>query len=133
MSFLEYLIKVNLALMISWALYRVAFKNLTFFQWNRFYLLGSVVLSLILPLLRLQLNGTMVAVVDVGGIDWTYMDHLVTTPVALTEQTGSWSPGSVLLILYMIVTLTLLGRSILRFRQLFKSSAGARRIRGGAR
>ena len=54
MSILIYLIKVNLALMLCWALYWVAFKKLTFFQWNRFYLLGSVVLSLILPLLRLQ-------------------------------------------------------------------------------
>ncbi len=131
MSFIEYLIKVNLALLLSWALYRVAFLKLTFFQWNRFYLMGSVVLSLILPLLILQLKSTMVAVVDFGGIDWTYMDHLVTTPVAMTEQTGSWSPGSVLLILYMIVALTLLGRSVLRFRQLFISTGGARKIRGG--
>jgi hypothetical protein len=131
MSFLEYLIKVNLAILLSWALYRMAFKNLSFFQWNRFYLLGCVVLSLILPLLKLQLKSTIIAVADVGGIDWTYMDHLVTNPVALIEQTGSWSPGSVLLVLYMIVTLTLLGRSAFRFRQLFKSTAGARRIKGG--
>jgi hypothetical protein len=131
MSFMEYLIKVNLALFLSWALYRVAFKNLTFFQWNRFYLLGSVALSFILPLLRLQLKSALVALVDVGGIDWTYMDHLVTTPVALTEQTGSWSPGSVLLILYMIVALTLLISSALRFRKLIISTRGARRIRKG--
>lgn len=131
MSILIYLIKVNLALVLSWALFRVAFKNLTFFQWNRFYILGSVVLSLILPLLRLQWNSTMAAAVDLGGIDWTHMDHLVSSPVALTEQAGSWSPGSVFLIMYTIVALTLLFRSVLRFRQLFICTGGARRIRGG--
>ena len=131
MSILIYLLKVNLALMLSWALYRVAFKNLTFFQWNRFYILGSVVLSLILPLLRLQWNSTMVAAVDLGGIDWTHVDHLVSTPVAFTEQAGSWSPGSVLLILYMIVALTLLFRSTHRLLQVFKSTGRATKVRSG--
>jgi hypothetical protein len=131
MSILVYLIKVNLALMLCWVLFSGAFKNLTFFQWNRFYLLGSVILSLILPLLRLQWNSTLAVAVDLGGIDWTYMDHLVTTPLALNERTGGWSPGSVLLVLYMIVTLTLLFRSVLRFRQFLTCTRGARRISGG--
>ena len=131
MSILIYLIKVNLAIILCWALYRVAFKKLTFFQWNRFYLLGSVVLSLILPLLRLQWKSAMVAAADIRGIDWTYVDHLASTPLVLSEQAESWSPGSVLLILYVIVALTLLLRSALRFRQLLKSTRGSRRISNG--
>jgi len=131
MSIVLYLLKVNLALLLCWVLYWTTFRKLTFFQWNRFYLLASVVLSLILPLLRLQWKSTMVAVADIGGIDWTYMDHLATTPVALTEQAGSWSPGSVLLMVYLAITLSLLVRSALRFRQLGLSTRGARRIRKG--
>jgi len=131
MSILIYLIKVNLALILCWALYSVAFKKLTFFQWNRFYLLGSVVLSFILPLLRLQWKSAMVAAADIGGIDWTYVDHLASTPLVLSEQAESWSPGSVLLILYVIVALAHLVRSALRFRQLLTSTRGSRRIRKG--
>ena len=131
MSILIYLIKVNLAIMLCWALYRVAFKKLTFFQWNRFYLVGSVVLSLILPLLRLQWKPTMGTAADIGGIDWTYVDHLASTPLALSEQADSWSPGAFLLIVYVIVALTLLVRSALRFRQLLASTVGSRRIRKG--
>jgi murein DD-endopeptidase MepM/ murein hydrolase activator NlpD len=131
MSILIYLIKVNLALMLSWALFRVAFRNLSFFQWNRYYLLGSVVLSLILPLLRLQWNSTMAAAVNSGGIDWTYMDHLVSAPLALTGRAGGWSPASVLLVLYILVALTLLFRSIYRLIQLFKSTGRATKIRSG--
>jgi beta-lactamase regulating signal transducer with metallopeptidase domain len=131
MSILIYLIKVNLAILLFGALYRVAFRNLSFFQWNRFFLLGSVALSTILPLLRLQWKSTMVAVADLGGIDWTYMDQLATSPVVLTEQAGSWSPGSVLLFLYIVVSLSFLIRSALRFRHLSKSVAGAQRIRRG--
>ena len=61
MSIVVYLLKVSLALLLCWALYWTAFRKLTFFQWNRLYLLASVVLSLILPLLRLQWKNTMMA------------------------------------------------------------------------
>ncbi len=65
MDFPEYMLKLNLAVMVSWLLYRIAFRRLTFFKWNRFYLLGSVVFSFILPLLRLP-RGSRMAVVDLG-------------------------------------------------------------------
>lgn len=45
-----YLILVNITLTICYALYSMFFKKLTFFQWNRFYLLGSVVLALLIPI-----------------------------------------------------------------------------------
>jgi len=131
MSLVVYLLKVSLALMLCWALYWTTFRKLTFFQWNRFYLVASVALSLILPLLKLQWKDTMVTVADIGGIDWTYMDHLATQPVALAEHADSWSPGSVLLMVYITVALGLLVRSALRFRQLGLSTRGARRIRKG--
>jgi hypothetical protein len=116
MSIVVYLLKVSLALLLCWALYWTTFKRLTFFQWNRFYLLASVVLSLIVPLLKLQWNTTMVAVADIGGIDWTYVNHLTTQPVAFTEQANMWSPGTVLLTVYLAVALSLLVRSAARFR-----------------
>ena len=131
MSIMVYLLKVSLALLLCWVLYWATFRKLTFFQWNRLYLLASVVLSLILPLLRLQWKNTMVAVADIGGIDWIYVDHLATGPVALTEQADTWSPGSVLLMVYLTIALSLLVRSALRFRQLGLSTRGARRIRKG--
>lgn len=41
-----YLLIVNIALAIGFGLYQISFRKLTFFQWNRFYLLGMVILSL---------------------------------------------------------------------------------------
>jgi hypothetical protein len=131
MSMLIYLLKVSLALLFCWALYWTAFKRLTFFQWNRIYLLASVVLSIFLPLLRLQWGNTVVAVADFGGIDWTYVDHLAGSPEALKESSSTWSPASLVLIVYLSVAMSLLGRSALRFRQLGLSTRGARIIRKG--
>ena len=131
MSLLVYLIKVNLALVLCLALYWVAFRKLTFFQWNRIYLLASVVLSLILPLLRLQLKTTLVAAADIGGIDWTYVDHLASSPVHLTQKAELWSPGSVLLVVYVAVALTFLLRSGWKIRHLLRSTGSSRRIQKG--
>lgn len=44
-----YLLLVNIALAIGFALYQLSFRQLTFFQWNRFYLLGMVLISLLIP------------------------------------------------------------------------------------
>ena len=45
-----YLLLVNVAMVISYSLYHFSFRKLTFFQWNRFYLLGTVILSLLIPI-----------------------------------------------------------------------------------
>src|SRR5690606_582367 len=45
-----YLIIANIALVVSFALYHLFFRKLTFFQWNRYYLLGAVLLSFLVPI-----------------------------------------------------------------------------------
>lgn len=131
MSILSYLVKVNLALVFCWALYWMAFRKLSFFQWNRIYLMASVLLSLLLPLLRLQWKTTLLAAADFGGIDWTYVDHLASTPVSLTPYADPWTPRSVLLFLYAVMALSLLLRSGWRFRLLIRSMGPSRRILKG--
>lgn len=130
MNLLVYLLKVSLALSLCCLLYRTTFRRLSFFQWNRFYLLASVVLSFILPLLPLQMGNTMLAVADFGGIDWTYVDHLV-KPVPGSDQTlkGSWSPAALALAIHAGVALLHLAGSAQRLRKLGMITRGARCIR----
>ncbi|TDS15926.1 energy transducer TonB [Sphingobacterium paludis] len=45
-----YLILANLTLLLCYALYSTSLKKLTFFQLNRMYLLGAVVVSLLIPI-----------------------------------------------------------------------------------
>jgi hypothetical protein len=127
MSMLVYLIQVNLALVSCWALYRLAFRELSFFQWNRFYLMGSVVLSLFLPMLRLPGNSPM-GVADMGAIDWSYVDHLASAPVALTPYAEGWSPRWLFWIVYGTVALVFLIRSGWKLRHLFRNLGSSRRI-----
>jgi len=48
-----YLFLVNISLVLFFGLYKLALKPLTFFQWNRIYLLSAVILSICMPLLQM--------------------------------------------------------------------------------
>src|SRR5690606_12089623 len=45
-----YLLIVNVSLTISFMLYWLIFRKLTFFQWNRMYLIGMLFFSLLAPI-----------------------------------------------------------------------------------
>lgn len=47
-----YLVKVNVALLLFYALYRIVLRPLTFYQLNRFYLLGGMLIASVLPFLH---------------------------------------------------------------------------------
>ncbi|RZK69297.1 MAG: hypothetical protein EOO85_22665, partial [Pedobacter sp.] len=54
MIILMYLLQVNLYLFLFYFLYFVLLRNETFFKINRFYLVGSALLSLAIPIMKLQ-------------------------------------------------------------------------------
>ncbi len=131
MSLPEYMLKVNLAILICWALYRIAFRKFTFFQWNRFYLLASVVLSFILPLLRFPPGSQLVAAAELNGIDWEYVDYLVGTPVVLASENTGIAPRSLVLAIYLGGALFLMIACIWRFLHIRKLTVHATRIENG--
>lgn len=59
-DFAFYLFKVSIALIAFDVVYFIGFKNETFFKLNRFYLIGSLVFSFILPII---------------SIDWLFQDN----------------------------------------------------------
>ena len=130
MAFSEYILKLNLAIMAGWLLYRFVFRRLTFFQWNRFYLLGSLVLSFILPLLRLPRGSRLAAVADLSGIEWEYMDSLVLTPVPLVPEGIGISTRSLILGIYFALTFLLMTLFIWRFLKNRSLTRNAVRVKG---
>jgi len=53
-----YLVKVSIILALAYVIYLLVFRRSTFHQYNRFYLLGSVVLSFIAPLISFELSSS---------------------------------------------------------------------------
>ena len=50
--FADYLLPIAIGLMVLWVAYRLLFTNSNRFQFNRAFLLGALLFSLALPLIR---------------------------------------------------------------------------------
>lgn len=77
-----YLLIVNVSLIVSFMLYTLIFRKLTFFQWNRIYLIGMIFFSLLAPvgvfieLPKSDMMSYSVPIVDLS----VYMDITVSSP-----------------------------------------------------
>ncbi|MDR0262952.1 MAG: energy transducer TonB [Sphingobacterium sp.] len=79
-----YLLIVNISLIISFVLYKLIFRKLTFFQWNRIYLIGTVVFSLLAPVgVFIELPKAEIIAYHIPQVDLeTYMDVEIGSPTA---------------------------------------------------
>src|SRR5215203_4123048 len=57
-AFLYYLLKVMICSGLLFCYYHIALRNKLFHQWNRFYLLATIVLSLTIPCLEVNIWDT---------------------------------------------------------------------------
>jgi len=80
-----YLLIVNVSLIVSFVLYKLIFRKLTFFQWNRIYLIGMAIFSLLAPIgVFIELPKTQMISYHIPRVDLgTYMDVEIGSP---TEQ-----------------------------------------------
>lgn len=62
MPFLAYLVKTIICSGLFFSYYRIALFNRSFHRLNRFYLLGSVIVSLIIPFVHIHLSGPLIPV-----------------------------------------------------------------------
>lgn len=110
-----YLIKSALFMMALYAVYWLFLRKDTFFSMNRFYLLASVLLSVLIPLLpiRWTLNGLPSPVM------------LLLEPVMITPEKSGNAPGPVLqwmetaAVVYLTGSLIFLCRFCLQLSQLY--------------
>ncbi len=85
-AFAFYLLKVIICSGILFLYYLLALRNRSFHQWNRFYLLTAVILSLVLPFLQFTIYNEIQAeqqqgiqVLQVVGDANQYLDEIVVT------------------------------------------------------
>jgi N-acetylmuramoyl-L-alanine amidase len=101
-----YLLKVIICSSILFLYYHIALRNKRFHYYNRFYVLMSVVLSLLLPFLNITLwqfdssNRQVIQLMNVVAVN--------TTEITTADKTYMLSCDSFLLLLYVLVTLCML-------------------------
>jgi len=95
-----YLLKMSCCSAILFAYYRLALYNERFHQWNRFYLLAAMLLSVVVPFLNIPLNATQTA------------DELTTAvsylPWNVAEATAPSASDWYTILLYVILTVSAL-------------------------
>ncbi|MBC7827955.1 MAG: hypothetical protein H7122_09425 [Chitinophagaceae bacterium] len=62
--FIQYLIKLSICLSLVWIFYQLILRRLTFYNWNRWFLLGYSLLSFIIPFIDISPALEKVALVD---------------------------------------------------------------------
>jgi hypothetical protein len=108
-AFAYYLVKVILCSGVLFLYYQVALRNRLFHQWNRFYLLASVFLSLCLPLVRFTIfesNAEQISALDLLR-SFQYADHRMEAFIVVSNK--GLSEEQWLVILYGLVSFFLLG------------------------
>ncbi len=88
---LTYLLEVSICQIVLYLLYKLLSSNLTFFSLNRIFLLGSVIVSLIIPAVQIQLYETQSISSEPFIFSWlaNKSNYVVEVTQSTIQQTGS--------------------------------------------
>jgi len=88
-----YFLKASLFLIVFYAFYRLVLKNETWYRFNRFYLLATMALSALLPIISLPATGIPLPAVtfQLGEVNVSSSGQVVPQPVQLSiEEVVMW-------------------------------------------
>lgn len=112
-----YFLKVVLISGILYGYYHIALRDRIFHHWNRYYLLSSVAVSLLLPLIRIPLSSGNDGIITVLN-SVTLQDAVIINSTAPTS--GIVGMENFVLLAYIIISLTILTGFIRTFFRLQK-------------
>ena len=141
-TFVIYILEWSACLLLFLLLYKMCFSGTTFHRFNRIFLLGSVVLSAVLPLIHIVPTTQMEPVAEVCRTTaWVDPTPLSTITIQSTIETQSdrMTPaetGAALLLvaylLYIIIQLTGWGKSCAKMLWFLRGKRSHRVSQGGA-
>lgn len=113
---LMYFLKVNVAIALFYLFFRLAFYNDTFWKTRRFYLIFSILLSLVYPFISLtdwlEKQEPMQAIV----VSYTQLQEITITPQPVSKLTAE----NVLLAIYGLVSAILLIKMLIQLGSILK-------------
>ena len=102
---LTYILEVTLCWSIFYTIFFVALRKLTFFRVNRWYLLTSLVIGMLIPLLKnLEFNFYQEDVAEIAPLVYVIKDAPAQIAISVTESTTDWNIVlfNMLLFVYLI-------------------------------
>lgn len=115
-----YLLLANVALSVGFSLYQFCFRKLTFFQWNRFYLLGMVTVSMLVPVgLFIDLSSLFVKDEIIPYVNLTDIMGIMYVPMSVKET--SYSLMDFLILVYWSGIVLFALRLVCRLLSVYKA------------
>ena len=119
---IEYIIKSTISLTVLYSLYYLFLRNLKTFEFNRFYLLLTLIFSLAIPFI--QFTTEIKLPVSQNIHDYTFSIHNITTQRAIENEqahNNTFNLIDFLVIIYFFVSTILLIRFIFNFYKIIKT------------
>ena len=132
---LPYLIKFSISLAVLYIFYRAVLRPLTFYQWNRFYLLGYAMLSFLIPFV--DISSWMSEAGAEGNLYINIIPSVSRYTFVAQQQPSSFfqqlSFASWVLLVFLAGALVMLLRVLLQYRSLRSLRAKSRLLTGNGR
>ncbi len=112
---LAYISQMMLCSAILYGYYHLFLRNEKFHQYNRFYLLGAIIISLILPLIKIP-----VTVKDNDGVIYQSLDNFNETFVVVAQKEYQFTASALLYLLYGLMVLFFVVRIVISLVKIFK-------------
>jgi len=114
---ITYLIKLSVCLAVVFLFYQLVLRKLTFYNWNRWYLLGYTLLSFYIPFINIS------PVLEKN--EWTNSDVITWVPVIVSSSSNSLSTWDMIVLFVAAGVLVMLVRLIIQllsFRKMMKKA-----------
>lgn len=114
---ITYLIKLSVCLAVVFLFYQLVLRKLTFYNWNRWYLLGYTLLSFYIPFINIS------PVLEKN--EWTNSDVITWVPVIVSSTSNSLSTWDMIVLFVAAGVLVMLVRLIIQllsFRRMIKKA-----------
>lgn len=121
MAILLYFLKVNIGLLAFYTLYGLVFSRNTFFRINRFYLLGSIIVSFLLPFIKIKHNAGLELPLTLNEYSFDGLRSFLNTSLGLYDITALDAIQFTYLSGVAILSVRFVYSFIKVFRLLFKS------------
>ena len=114
-----YLLKLSVSFGIVFLFYQLVLRRLTFYNWNRWYLLGYSLLSFIIPFIDISATLHNNELADSNMVQWI--------PLLYNKSTGNnsftiWTILSLLIVIGMLIMLSRLIIQLVSFRKMMKKA-----------
>ncbi len=124
---LVYLLKISLSLAVVYAFYHFALRKLTFYKWNRFYLLGYSALSFLAPFIDVSVMLEQQHWENSGLVQWVPLigNELAATGMIQNDPVTTFNPWFLLSFFLLSGMLLMLVRLLIQwisFRRMLRNA-----------